>query len=122
MRKRRPSANRGLAKRVQVEFGKRLSVARKSSAGFVPQEELATALAVTRASISNIEHGRHRVFLDQVYAAAQKLRIPVSQLLPEESHVAEVNVSIAGDADVEVTDKEQLTSVAQSVVRKSRAL
>lgn len=121
MRKRRSSGDNGLAKRVQTEFGRRLKEARHSGVGRVPQEVLATALAVTRTSISNIENGRHRVFLDQVYAAAQSLKIPVAQLLPDEAEIALPQMSISGDADLGPSAKQQLTNIAESVVRKSRA-
>lgn len=46
------------------------------------QDTLAAALDVSRTSVSNIERGRHRVFLDQVYAAARELGVGIHELLP----------------------------------------
>ena len=69
--------------RVQAAFGVRLKAARKRNAERrINQDDLASALEVTRTSVSNIERGRHRVFLDQVYVAAKQLGVEVADLLP----------------------------------------
>jgi transcriptional regulator with XRE-family HTH domain len=46
------------------------------------QEVFAAAMGVSRTTVSNIECGRQRVFLDQVYRAASILGLPVADLLP----------------------------------------
>lgn len=88
MRKRRTAEGSALSQRIQIEFGNRLKAARKGNAERrINQAELASALGVTRTSISNIERGRHRVFLDQVYVAAHQLGVEVLDLLPDMNQV-----------------------------------
>jgi transcriptional regulator with XRE-family HTH domain len=73
-----------LSEKVQSLFGRRLQEIRKNGQrGWLHQDRLAAALHVTRTTISNIERGEHRVFLDQVYAAAYALGVDVSDLLPK---------------------------------------
>ena len=83
MSKRRTAEGAAVSQRVQVAFGNRLRAARKASRDKrVNQDDLAAELDVTRTSVSNIERGRHRVFLDQVYIAAKALGVEVIDLLP----------------------------------------
>lgn len=70
------------------------------------QEQLAVALGVTRSSISNIEKGRHRIFLDQAYVISRTLRVALSDLLPHESEVFDstavsVSPALEGSANTE---------------------
>lgn len=46
------------------------------------QDAFAKEMGVSRTTVSNIECGRQRIFLDQVYRAAAILKVPVSDLLP----------------------------------------
>lgn len=69
-----------LSKRIQIEFGKRLHEVRRASG--IKQATLARALDVSRTSISNIEGGKHRVFLDHAYQAAHALGVDLALLLP----------------------------------------
>lgn len=85
MPKRSASGSRPLSTRVQVAFGRRLKELRTGKAS---QLEVAEALGVTRSSVSNIENGRHRVFLDQLYAAAELLGVGPAELLPAPEAVA----------------------------------
>jgi transcriptional regulator with XRE-family HTH domain len=72
-----------MSRRVQQGFGDRLRAARTVAPSIRRgQRELAGVLEVSRTSVSNIERGRHRVFLDQVYAAARALGVPIADLLP----------------------------------------
>src|SRR4051812_40119815 len=88
MARHRNASHAALSGRVQVVFGRRLKRCRKrASRGRTNQETLAVALDVSRTSVSNMERGRHRIFLDQVYAAAQALGVRIEELLPT---VAEV--------------------------------
>jgi transcriptional regulator with XRE-family HTH domain len=84
MAKNRSPAKQSLSKSLQTSFGKRLQEVRMNSLPRRSQGELAEVLEVTRTTISNIEGGRHRVFLDQVYDFARALNVPVSSLLPVE--------------------------------------
>ena len=47
------------------------------------QERLATELNVSRASLANIETGRQRVLVHQLYRLAEKLDVKVTDLLPD---------------------------------------
>ena len=87
MGKTRSVESRTLSRNVQRAFGKRLSQARARSKPKIAQSVIARALEVSRTSISNIETGRHRVFLDQAYVAARQLGVPLSDLLPGDSEV-----------------------------------
>ena len=68
---------------LHLEFGRALRNARnRDPANVIPQATMARAMGISRASVSNIENGRHRVFLDQVYAAARALGVDPRELLP----------------------------------------
>ena len=99
MAKLRSTPKRNLSERLQEAFGKRLQEARKLSIPRCSQQDLARGLDVTRTTISNIENGRHRIFLDQVYDAARVLNVPLSNLLPELAEVIELpKPSVSGIA------------------------
>jgi transcriptional regulator with XRE-family HTH domain len=55
----------------------------------VTQVRLAEELGVSRTTLSNIECGRQRLFVDQVYQAALHLAVPVAQLLPDAQEVVQ---------------------------------
>jgi transcriptional regulator with XRE-family HTH domain len=46
------------------------------------QDAFAKEMGVSRTTVSNIECGRQRIFLDQVYRAAAILKVPLADLLP----------------------------------------
>jgi len=86
--RRRDDQSYELARRIQRAFGVRLQTARARKGSL--QKVLAGHLNLSRTSISNIERGTHRVFLDQVYAAAYALGVEVTDLVPT---VAEIYAS-----------------------------
>lgn len=113
-RRRRPE-NEALSKRVQLAFGRRLQERRRASVG-KNQETLALALDVTRTSISNIERGRHRVFLDQAYLAAKTLGVPLADLLPSVDDVfSENSVVLAPNAGLGQNSVMRVSEIAQSI-------
>jgi len=69
-----------LARRVAREVGQRLKIARRERR--VAQDAFAKAMGVSRTTASNIERGRQRLFLDQIYRAAEILGISIDKLLP----------------------------------------
>lgn len=82
------------------------------------QDQLATALDVTRTSVSNIERGKHRVFLDQVYLAARALGVPVTDLLPPmEAIFPPVPVVLQANADVTENSFRKVSEIALSYQR-----
>ena len=69
-----------LARRVAREVGRRLKAARRERR--IAQDAFAKAMGVSRTTASNLERGQQRLFLDQIYHAAEILRIPIQKLLP----------------------------------------
>lgn len=98
--------------RIQEGFGERLKAAR----GNTPQTVLAEALGVTRSSISNIENGRHRVFLDQVYAAARTLDVDLATLLPPLNAVSDSPA--IHSSGIPSSHHPELIRVAEKVLKK----
>lgn len=111
---RRPDRSYETSRRIQRAFGMRLKQAREAKGGL--QKILADQLGLSRTSISNIERGTHRVFLDQVYAAAHALRVEVTDLLPPVSEVyAEFGVHAASDDPLPDAAAVNAREVARSI-------
>lgn len=83
--KKRDGQRRATCDRIQKEFGRRFQRARKN-AGLL-QKNMAAAMDLTRTTISNIERGTQRLYLDQVFDAANVLAVPLESLLPSLSDV-----------------------------------
>ena len=49
------------------------------------QQQLATQLGISRASLANVETGRQRILVHQLYDFAVQLNVNVSDLLPKSS-------------------------------------
>lgn len=112
-RKRDPQTS-AIGKLVQRGFGERLQRARNRVSR--KQHTLAADLHITRTSVSNIERGRHRVFLDQVYIAAHSLGVSIEELLPPLSDVfSEDTISFASDASVSNDSAKAVTEIAQTL-------
>jgi transcriptional regulator with XRE-family HTH domain len=117
MARRRDPQTAAIGQLVQRGFGLRLKQARKGT----KQQTLAADLHITRTSVSNIERGRHRVFLDQVYIAAHSLGVPIEELLPPISDVfPEETVSFASDAAVSNDSAKTVTEIAQNLREQLR--
>lgn len=80
MAQKRSPAAQAISRRLQQEVGRRLQEARQERG--VAQEAFAKQMGLTRTSVSNLERGAQRVFLDQVYQAAHVLGVAVEVLLP----------------------------------------
>lgn len=92
---------------VQKLFGARLKQARKAFPA--KQQTLAATLRISRTSVSNIERGEHRVFLDQVYLAAKALNVPLADLLPAVSDVFPAEaISSASDSPLSAAQESEL--------------
>jgi transcriptional regulator with XRE-family HTH domain len=70
---------------VLKQFGRRLKAARE--ARDVKQQDLSDALQLSRTTVSNLERGTQRVFLDQVYDCAIILGADLNDLLPDVADV-----------------------------------
>ncbi len=68
-----------------AEMGDALKTGREA-AGFT-QNELAQMVGLSRASIANIETGRQKVFLHQLFIFAGHLNLDVTDLLPKHGSV-----------------------------------
>lgn len=112
-RKRDPQTT-AIGKLVQRGFGERLRRARNG--GSTKQHTLAADLHITRTSVSNIECGRHRVFLDQVYIAAHSLGVDLQDLLPPLSEIfPEKHVSFVSDDPLSQDSARAATELAQGL-------
>jgi transcriptional regulator with XRE-family HTH domain len=69
------------------EFGVRLAAERKNKG--LTQEQFAKLADLSRTSITNIECGRQRVQLHQIYDFANILRVDVQSILPKGNAMAE---------------------------------
>lgn len=63
------------------ELGRRIREARKK--GHLTQEALASKIALTRATVTNIEKGRQQLLVHTLVGIADALGIPPESLLPE---------------------------------------
>ena|SRR3990172_5993434 len=125
MARRRNQSLLSISDRIQKLFGQRLHQARRSATKRHVQKELADALGVSRTTVSNIERGQHRIFLDQVYIAARKLGIGIEELLPTLAEVfPEMSVSTAPDVAFDPGSTKAAEEVARAVNEQlaSRAL
>jgi len=83
MASRRSPEDKALCKQIQVAFGKRLKKVR----GQTKQIVLAKALRINRSSVSNLERGTIRVYLDYLYRAARALQVDPAELLPTANEI-----------------------------------
>ncbi|MEJ5102381.1 helix-turn-helix domain-containing protein [Chryseobacterium sp. MYb328] len=90
----------------------------------VSQQELADMLDLSRTSISNMENGRHPIFLHHIYTIAEKFNIPLDKLLPSVFDIQ--NEKKAKEEDLKnsllqkgITDERTINNVF-SVINKSK--
>lgn len=101
-----------MCRRLQKEFGERLHKARRAKGDM--QKTLAVGMGLSRTSISNIECGAQRVYLDQVFQAAHLLETTVDELLPG-LYVVFPSPAIRTSADDPLTPK--VAAEAKRVLR-----
>jgi len=94
---------------VLKQFGRRLKAAREARAE--KQQNLADALHLSRTTVSNLERGAQRVFLDQVYECAIILGADLIELLPGLADVRS-KPAVTTSADDPLTRDAQATAVA----------
>src|SRR5688500_623872 len=102
--------DRQLSVRLQREFGALLKNARHQA--WKGQKQLAGALRLTRTSVSNIERGKQRIYLDQVYEAAHFLRLDIVRLLPPLS-------TVFPGSDLHEPSDDPLTRAGREVFRQT---
>lgn len=122
---RKTNSQTHLRLQLQRLFGERLRRARRATFASrrCTQERLAEALRVSRTTISNMERGRHRLFLDQVYLAAHELGLAVTDLLPVADEIFSADsLHTAPDATLPPEAAKAAEKVMRSVVeREERA-
>jgi len=74
-----------LTKRLYLELGVR--VRRRREARDLTQDELASAVGVSRSSIANIERGRQHAPVHLLFQLAEELKVDVGELLPTRSEL-----------------------------------
>ena len=84
------------------QIGSTLRLAREALG--MTQGELASAVGISRTSLTNIELGRQRILVDQLVDLADVLHVPVSSLIPEQKST--------GISQYESTQLESLPAVA----------
>jgi transcriptional regulator with XRE-family HTH domain len=103
-----------LARRVAREVGERLKAARRERR--VAQDAFAKAMGFSRTTASNIERGQQRLFLDQIYRAAEILRISIDVLLPaQQPSGREMVVHAASDDPLPAGAARQVAEVAREL-------
>jgi transcriptional regulator with XRE-family HTH domain len=79
-------------------------------------------LRVSRTTISNIENGKHRPFLDQAYLAARALGMDISEVLPAMGDVFSAQVvATAADDPLSPEGALAVAALATSVRESARA-
>lgn len=76
--------------RLYKKVGARVKLFRNNRG--LSQEDLAKSIGLTRTSINNIEHGRHKVLLDTLWFISGKLEVSPMELIPQAN---EVNTSVS---------------------------
>jgi len=67
---------------VYEEIGKRISDLRRHRPRKLSQQELADSIGISRASVVNVERGRHRVQIHVLFEIARVLGVEPRDLLP----------------------------------------
>ncbi len=112
---RSPSRTPEMARQVALDVGRRLKAARRECR--VAQDAFAKAMGVSRTTASNIECGHQRLFLDQLYRAAEVLGVPVEVLLPaQQSSEQRPVVHAAADDPLSRDGARQVAEVARELV------
>ena len=104
-----------IARRVAREVGQRLQTARRDRR--IAQDAFAKAMGISRTTASNIERGHQRLFLDQVYRAAEILGVAIEVLLPaQQPSEQRPVVHAAADDPLSRDGERQVAEVARELV------
>lgn len=88
-----------------VDIGKAIHRQRTSAKPVISQQRLANAVGLSRASIVNIERGRHRIQIDVLYDIAMALGVDAHSLLPTVGN-SSVAAGLPSDFKDELDSKE----------------
>jgi len=96
--------------------GTRIRALRNSKA--MRQDFLATRVGLSRTSVTNIEKGRQKILLDQLYAFAQALEVEPTSLLPSMEELMNTGRGASTIQGSSMSEKE-LTWVKSVIGQKS---
>ncbi len=111
------SRSRAATSSVYVETGRRIQEARKAAR--LTQESLADAIGLSRASMSNIERGRHKILLHTLEDITRVLNVDLHDLLPprrRETSKLEAQVP----PDVSANLKEFIMTMEKRLTRETK--
>ena len=105
-------------KQFYQEFGRRIAT-RRGGLGMT-QADVGERLGVSRASVANIEAGRQKLYVHQLYALASALRLPdLSGILPI-AVPDDDSALLAKRADVSSVQHAQIESLLRNAVAAAR--
>jgi len=83
----------------------------------LPQADLARRLGISRATLANIETGRQRILVHQLYSLAKALEMKLAELLPPPESSAQGGdwAQLPMPADLKLKQKEQIALLIGSV-------
>lgn len=103
-------------------LGEAVAIRRKAMS--LTQAQVAAKVGISRASIANIESGRQKVLLHQVYLMAEALKLPsIMALLPKSllRGESDLSVPISRD-DISERQKAQVSDALMGMFASSPAL
>ncbi|MBV9215318.1 MAG: helix-turn-helix transcriptional regulator [Acidobacteria bacterium] len=83
----------------------------------VSQEVLATRLGVTRASISNLERGKQRIYLHTLFELGSALETDISELLPERTDSRAERIAVRVQNAARLQNEELDTQSLNQIVK-----
>lgn len=77
------------------------------------QQQLATQLGISRGSLANVETGRQRVLVHQLYKLAEQLNVGLQELLPESSEADALQTldDLLFSENVTVSQRQQIATL-----------
>ena len=101
------------------ELGRRIAT-RRGRLG-ITQAEVGERLGVSRASVANIEAGRQKLYVHQLYALARALRVPdLSGILPIAVPADDDTALVGKLPDVSSVQHAQIESLLRNAVAAAR--
>jgi transcriptional regulator with XRE-family HTH domain len=88
------------------------------------QDVLASQLGISRATLANMETGRQRILVHQLYAIAQALNVSLSDLLPPPQNAADAAhwSSLSFEGDLNPEQKKQVANLIGPIEAPARRL
>lgn len=101
---------------IYVEAGRRIRDIRRASG--ISQERLASAIGLSRTSITNIERGRQKLLLHTVSEIAAILKVPVHDLVPNRSDMkSKIDAQLPSDTSPKL--RKLISSIVENRSSKS---